>query len=202
MKKKVIIIGAGGHGKVLANLISHCNDTVVGYLDDTKNIGSKVLDHIVLGKLDDIYNFNECEFIIGIGDNISRKSIADKYNVKWYTAIHPTAVLSKYVQICEGTVIMANTVINCSSKIGKHCIINTGCIVEHDNILNDFVHLSPNTTLCGSVEIGEMTHLGAGVTVRDHISICGNCIIGLGAAVIKKIDIPGIYIGIPAKKIN
>ena len=94
MKKNVIIIGAGGHGKVLANLISLCNDTVIGYLDDTKSIGSKVFGYSILGKFDDIYNFNDCEFIIGIGDNISRKRIADKYNVKWYTAVHPTADLS------------------------------------------------------------------------------------------------------------
>ena len=95
---------------------------------------------------------------------------------------------------------MANACINSSANIGKHCIINTGAIVEHDNQLEDYVHISPNATLCGTVKIGESTHIGAGVTVKNNINVTRNCTIGAGAVVVKNIEKEGIYVGVPAKK--
>ena len=97
---------------------------------------------------------------------------------------------------------MANAVINSSAKIGKHCIINTGAIIEHDNIIEDFVHVSPNATLCGTVKVGEETHIGAGTTVKNNINICKKCTVGAGAVVVKDIEEEGKYIGIPVKKID
>ena len=79
------------------------------------------------------------------------------------------------------------------------CIINTGSIIEHDNVVEDFVHISPNVTLCGTVKVGALTHIGAGVTVKNNIDICGNCIIGAGAVVVKNIEEEGIYVGVPAR---
>ena len=104
------------------------------------------------------------------------------------------------VHIEKGTVVMANAVINACTEIGKHCIINTGCIVEHDNMIEDYVHISPNSVLGGTVKIGECTHVGIGATVKNNITICENCIIGAGAAVVKDIEEKGIYIGVPGKR--
>ena len=140
------------------------------------------------------------EFIIAIGDNKKREEISHSPNLKFYTAIHPSAQIGLDVEIQEGTVIMANACINSSAKIGKHCIINTGAIIEHDNIIEDFVHISPNVALGGTVKIGESTHVGIGSIVKNNITICKNCTIGAGAVVVKNIIEEGTYVGVPARE--
>lgn len=208
MNKKVIIIGAGGHAKVIADIIDKSKDIVEGFLDDNKTKNEIIIkgkQYKVIGKINDCEKIQlenpEMEFVIAIGNNKVRKQIAERYeNLKFYTAIHPSSQIALDVEIGEGTVIMANTSINTSAKIRKHCIINTGAVVEHDNILEDYVHVSPNATLCGTVQIGELTHIGAGTTVRNNISICHDCIIGAGSIVVKNINEPSTYIGIPARK--
>ena len=97
---------------------------------------------------------------------------------------------------------MANACINSSARIGKHCIINTGAIIEHDNIIENFVHISPNSALGGTVRIGENTHIGIGSVVKNNITICKNCTVGAGAVVVKNIEKEGTYIGVPAKKLE
>ncbi len=190
----VIIIGASGHGKVIADIIEKNGDNVFAYLDDDLSRDG------VTGKIADCREYADKKFIIAIGNNKIRKRIAEEYkDLNYYTAIHPSAIIAKDVIIGEGTAVMAGTVINPSSVIGNHCIINSGSVVEHDNRLADFVHLSPNATLCGTVEVGENTHIGAGVTVKNNTNITANCIIGIGAAVIDDITEAGTYCGVPAK---
>ncbi len=165
-----------------------------------KKYGTKVLGYNVLGKIEDINNMKKnTSYVIAIGNNYIREQIYQKYKMKLYTAIHPTAVIAKDVSIGEGTVVMANACINSSAKIGKNCIINTGVIVEHENIIEDYVHISPNATLAGNVKIGKFTHIGAGATVINNKTITSNCIIGAGATVVKDINKKGTYVGIPAK---
>jgi len=203
MSKQVIIIGASGHGKVIADIVISSGDTVLGFLDDGKKKGTDIIGFDVLGTTDDYINFPNAEFVIAIGNPDIRKRIAEKLPVKWYTAIHPRATISKLdVSIGEGTVIMANAVVNPSAKIGKHCIINTGAIVEHDNHLADYVHLSPNATLAGIVTVGEGTHIGAGATTKQVINIAANCTIGAGAVIVKDITESGVYAGTPARRIK
>lgn len=206
MYKNVIIIGAGGHAKVIADIVLKSGDVVVGFLDDNVEIDTVIIKENnlkVLGKVDSCYNLqekNDVEFVIAIGDNRIRQIISEKYDLKYYTAVHPTAVIGSEVSIAEGTVIMPNVCINCSSRIGKHCIINTGAIVEHDNEIDDFVHISPNATLAGTVKVGKATHIGVGAIIKNNISICERIIVGAGAVVVKNIEEPGIYVGIPATK--
>lgn len=204
MSKEIVIIGASGHGKVIADIVASSGNIVKGFLDDDNDIQEKeIIGFPVLGKIADYVNYKECEFVIAIGNPIVRKSIAESLDVKWHTAIHPRAVVSKLdTTIGEGTVIMANAVVNPSAKIGKHCIINTGAIVEHDNVLCDFVHISPNATLAGSVTVGECTHIGAGASTKQVLSITNNCVIGAGASVVKDITESGTYVGVPARKIK
>ena len=202
MLEKVIILGAGGHAKVIADIVIKRGDILVGFLDDfTTN--KEVIGYPVLGKISDLYDFkNKTEFIIGIGNNSIRRDIAEKYEVKWYTAIHPISAIAIDVNISEGAVIMANAVINTSAKLGKHCIINTGAIVEHDDVIADYVHLSPQSVLGGNVTIGERTHIGIGAVVRNGINITSDCVIGAGTVVVKDITEKGTYIGIPATRMN
>ena len=205
MHKKVIIIGAGGHAKVIADIIEKSGDEVVGFLDDNKENGATVIkNYKVIGDLNNRFAMavtkKDVEFIIAIGDNKKREEISHSPNLKFYTAIHPSAQIGLDVRIEEGTVVMANVCINSSARIGKHCIINTGAIIEHDNIIEDFVHISPNTSLGGTVKIGESTHVGIGSIVKNNITICKNCTIGAGAVVVKDILEEGTYIGVPAKR--
>lgn len=204
MSKSVVIIGASGHGKVIADIIVNSGDKVLGFLDDADDVqGKKIIGFPVLGKTADYDNYRDCEFVIAIGNPYVREKISNELPVKWYTAIHPTAVISSLdVEIGEGTVIMANAVVNPSARIGKHCIINTGAIVEHDNILEDYVHLSPNVTLAGIVKVGKSTHIGAGSCTKQVLNIASDCIIGAGSVIVKDITESGTYVGVPARKIK
>lgn len=203
MSKSVVIIGASGHGKVIADIIIKSGDKVVGFLDDGVEKGTLVAGIEVLGKTEDCKEFADCEFVIAIGNPYIREKIADMLPVKWYTAIHPTAIISSIdVEIGEGTVVMANAVINSSAKIGKHCIINTASVIEHDSVLEDYVHISPNATLAGIVTIGKFTHIGAGACTKQVINIASDCIIGAGSVIVKDITETGTYVGVPVKKIK
>lgn len=204
MSKSVVIIGASGHGKVIADIIANSGDKVLGFLDDADDVqGKKIIGFPVLGKIADYDNYKDCEYVIAIGNPYVREKISNELPVKWYTAIHPTAVISSLdVEIGEGTVIMANAVVNPSARIGKHCIINTGAIVEHDNILEDYVHLSPNVTLAGIVKVGKSTHIGAGSCTKQVLNIASDCIIGAGSVIVKDITESGTYVGVPARKIK
>lgn len=203
MSKSVVIIGASGHGKVIADIVLKSGDKVIGFLDDGIEKGKLIVGFEVLGKISDYKNYSDYEFVIAIGDPHIREKIADALNVKWHTAIHPTAVISSLdVEIGEGTVVMANAVINSCAKIGKHCIINTGAIVEHDNILSDYVHLSPNVALAGMVSVGKSTHIGTGACTKQVVNIASNCIIGAGSVIVRDINESGTYIGVPARKIK
>lgn len=204
MNKDVIILGAGGHAKVVADIVVRSGDNLLGFLDDNIEVGTKIIgEYAVLGTLEDSTHVsyrNNIYFAYGIGDNRIRRKIHDKFKLNYYTAIHPTATIGLNVQIGEGTVIMPNAVVNPSAKIGIGCIINTCAVVEHDNIIGDFVHISPNATLCGSVRVGDCTHIGAATVVRNNISICGSVIVGAGAVVVKNITEQGVYVGVPAQK--
>lgn len=200
MNKEVILIGASGHSKVIADIIKKNHDIVYGYLDDAPLLDSSLN---ILGKTEDFYKYRDKDFIIAIGNNKIRKIISEKCgNIKYYTAIHPSAVISDKVTVGEGSCIMAGAVINENVKIGKHCIINTNATIEHDDIIDDYVHISPRTVLCGNVKIGTRTHVGAGATIINNISITSECIIGAGATVVKDINTTGTYVGVPAKKVK
>lgn len=200
MSEQVIVIGGGGHAKVVIDCILSAGDRVVGVLDDGLDIGNIVLNIPVLGKIEDYIKYTDKQFIIAIGSNVVRRRIAENMKVKWYTAVHPRSVVSQYADIGAGTVVMPNAVINAGTSVGEHCIINTGAAVEHDNQLEDYVHISPAASLGGTVSIGKETHIGIGATVKNNIHICDSCIIGAGAVVVKSITESGTYVGIPAYK--
>lgn len=193
MNRKVIVIGASGHGKVVADIVLANSDKVIGYLDDDPAKDC-------LGDIDSYINYPEAEFIIAIGNTENRKEISQKLKCKWYTAIHPSAVVSQSAFVGPGTVIMPNAVVNAGATIGEHCIINTGAIVEHDNYIGAYTHVSVGAKLGGGVRVGSSVWIGIGATISNNIFVCDNTLIGAGAVVVKNINFPGTYIGIPAKK--
>ena len=208
MQKKVIIIGAGGHAKVVADIVKSSGDQIVGFLDDNIDLRDNTIfeDKIVLGttRVEDVEKYKDNYFIIGIGSNRVRKIISEKYpELNWYTAIHPSAIIGSNVEIGEGSVVMAGTIINTGTVIGKHCIINTSSSIDHDNVLEDYVHVSPGSHLAGAVKIMKGTWICSGVTIINNITIGNNNVIGAGATVIRNIEEENsTFIGIPAMKIG
>lgn len=203
MKHNVIILGTGGHGKVIADIVLCSGDQIIGFLDD--NAENKLfLGFPVLGRCKDYIKFPDAEFIVAIGNGAIRKKLVDRMSdVRWYTAIHPSACISTLdVSIGGGSAVMPNAVVNAGAKIGCHCIVNTGSVVEHDNTLSNYVHIAVGAKICGTVRIGEETWIGAGATVRNNLSICSQCMIGAGAVVVKDIVQAGTYVGIPAKRLR
>lgn len=205
MSKDVIIIGAGGHAKVIADIIYKSGDNLIGFLDDNlANKGKEIyLGKKVIGTTKDIEIYNKNYFIIGIGNNSIRKKINNENNLKLYTAIHPSAIIAEDVKIGTGSVIMAGVVINPGTVIGKNCIINTCSSLDHDNLLEDYVHISPGAHLAGTVTIKEGTWICTGAIVKNNITIGKNNIIGAGGVVIKDIiEENTTYVGVPAKRIK
>lgn len=203
MNEKVVIIGASGHGKVIADIILKSGDEVVGFLDDNPELKNGFIGFPVLGRVKDAPKFKEYKFVIAIGNADIRERIADEFALNWYTAIHPTAVISSIgVEIGEGTVVMANATINSDAKIGRHCIINTGAIVEHDNIIEDLAHVSVGTKLAGNVTVGRKAWVGIGSQIIQGKKIGNETMIGAGAVVINDISSKRTAVGCPAKDIK
>lgn len=192
---KVVILGAGGHARVIADIIEACGDEVTAFLDDDPKA------QLRSGKIGDYVRYEKSEFIIGIGDAAVREKLSE-LPVKWYTAVHPSAIISKSAKICEGTAVMPCAVINSGAYVGKHCIINTSAVVEHDDTVEDYAHISVGVKLGGTVHIGKSTWVGIGATVRNNIDICGGCMIGAGAVVTDNIREKGQYVGLPAGKVK
>lgn len=204
MKDKLIIIGASGHGKVCADIAIKMNkwDKIV-FLDDNENL-NELLGLKVVGKSNEFKNFiNEYEFIVGIGNNKIRekfhKDISDLKG-EFATLIHPNSIIGLEVEIDQGCIFMAGTVINCSTKIGEGSIVNTGSTIDHDCIISNFVHVSPGVHVAGTVNIGERTWLGIGCNIINNVNVCDDCIIGAGGVVTKNIEEPGTYFGVPIRR--
>lgn len=195
--KKLIIIGASGHGKVISDIAIRNGYQDIVFLDDDENV-KECAGFPVVGKTCEAKGMDG-DKIVAIGNAKVRERIQEDISGV-ITLIHPDAVISRRVKIGEGSVIMAGTVINTDAVIGKGCIINTGASVDHDCRVGDYVHVSVGSHLSGTVEIGRRTWIGAGATVSNNLNICGDCMIGAGAVVIKNIDKPGTYVGVPARE--
>lgn len=199
--KTLAIIGASGHGKVIADIAKKNGYTNIVFFDDNEDI-HKCGSYPVTGKSAEARTFAG-DIVVGIGNAAIRKKIQETIPVeKLVTLIHPDAVIAEDVVIGAGTVVMAGVVINSGVQVGKGCIINTCSSVDHDSILGDYVHIAVGSHLCGTVLVGSETWIGAGATVSNNVAICSECIIGAGAVVVKDIKKLGTYIGIPAKQIS
>lgn len=204
--KKLLIIGASGHGRVVADIALKMNSwQQIAFLDDDENLKYSMGMEII-GKLNDAYTYiDDYDIFVAIGNNKIRKKIQSQLEMagaKIPTLIHPSAIIGEKVELGAGTVVVAGAVINCCSKIGEGCIVNTGSTIGHDNVIEDFVHIAPGAHLGGTVRVGNDTWVGIGSTVINNVTIIGGCMIGAGAVVVKDITEVGTYVGVPAKKIK
>src|SRR5690606_14828018 len=139
-----------------------------------------------------------------IGDNAKRQELQDQLELAGASIpvlVHPTAEIGEQVDIGIGTVVMAGVVINCCTTIGKGCIINTASTVDHDNVIEDYVHISPGVHTAGFVKIGKSSWLGIGSIVSNDITITKDSVIGAGSVVIENLIEPGTYVGIPVRRV-
>lgn len=197
--KTIAIFGAGGHTKVIIDLIIELNQyTIIGIYDDNKE--GSFEDIPIIGKIDGNVNINYDEYIIGIGNDNIRKQIYEQFlNLRWAVLIHPRSIVSKRAMIDDGTLVFAGAVIQTGVKIGKQCIINTNCNIDHESIINDFSSICPGVTICGNVVIGELTFIGANSTIIHGKIIGEKCIVGAGTVVIRNVDDNSKTVGNPGK---
>lgn len=196
---RLIVIGASGHGKVVADIAALSGYKDIVFLDNDPGVKT-CAGYPVLGP-DTMTSELDGDVFIAVGKAETRKKLMERdANRNFPVLIHPSAVVAKRAEIAAGSVVMAGAVINPGAQIGKGCIINTSSSVDHDCLVGDYVHISVGAHLSGTVVVGEGTWIGTGAIVSNNISICGGCMIGAGAVVIKNINEPGTYVGVPAKK--
>jgi len=200
MESRIMLYGASGHGKVILDILKSVSKDVFCILDDAPKTG--IISGIKVINTSQFEIHQDDQIILSIGNNNIRKKITSRLNCNFAKAIHHTSIISNEAFIEEGTVVMANVTINPDSKIGKHCIINTGAIIEHDCIIEDFVHISPGVALAGNVFVGEGTHIGINATVIQGIKIGKWATIGAGSVVIKDIPDYAVVVGNPGKIIK
>lgn len=198
----LVIVGASGHGRVVADIARKNGYVDIAFLDDnpaTESCG----DYQVVGRCKEALRYRSSDFIVAIGNAGVRRKIQTELSemgLHVVSLIHPAAVVASEVKIGIGTVVMAGAVINPCTEIGQGCIINTCASVDHDCRIGDYVHVSVGAHVAGTVIIGDNTWIGAGATVSNNIEIVEDCMIGAGAVVVKSIEESSTYIGIPARK--
>lgn len=196
---RLVIIGASGHGKVVADIAILNGYSDVVFLDDDLS-AAFCFDYPVVGKSDAA---PDGEVFVAVGNAEIRKRFMELYDDRIQPVlIHPSAVVAKDVEIDCGTVVMAGAVVNPGAKIGRGCIVNTSSSIDHDCTIGDYCHVAVGAHLSGTVSVGSMVWIGAGATVINNVNICGGCIIGAGAVVIKDIEEDGTYIGVPIKRMS
>lgn len=202
--KKLIIIGAGGHGKVIADIAKKNGYDDIAFLDDNAS-RTECSGYSVIGTSKDVLQYTDRDFIVAIGNSQIRQKVQDtlaEAGVRVVTLVHPGASVGENVTLGEGTVVVAGAVINPDSKIGKGCIVNTCASVDHDCAVDDYSHVSVGAHVCGTVKVGKRVWIGAGATVINNVNICDDAIIGAGAVIISDVSERGTYAGVPAKKIK
>lgn len=190
------LYGAGGHAKVISEILEAQGMDVDGFIDDNAAL-TEFMGHRVRHSAQDIKTV-----LVSIGNNKVREKVAAalaRQGVTFGMAVHPDAVISPTAGLGEGTAIMAGVVVNSCARVGRHCILNTGCSVDHDCRIDDFVHISPHATLCGAVMVGEGSWIGAGSVVIPGIRIGRHCVVGAGSVVVRDIPDGAVAYGNPAR---
>lgn len=195
--KNILIYGASGHAKVIADIILGNNDyNIIGFLDSFKPINEDIFGFKIIGNLntlpDLIDKHNIDGIIIGIGDNTLRKKASIKISkiapsLEFVSAVHSNAIIAKDVVISEGSVIMPGTIVNVNAKIGRFCILNTKSSLDHDSEMDDFSSLAPSVSISGNVKIGECSSICLGASIIQNITIGNYTVVGAGSLVLKSI---------------
>ena len=207
MSKPIIILGNGGHAKVLIEILQEQNREIVGFTAPFNKENSYGFAY--LGKDEEIFGFGftEVELVNGLGSvtvNPLRKNIFKLFKNRGYTfanVIHPSSIISPSAIIGEGVQIMAGTIIQTNAFIADNTIINTGVKIDHDSVVYEHVHIAPGTTISGNVHVRANTHIGTGTSIIQGITIGEGCLIGAGSVIVKDIRDKAKAFGVPAKEV-
>jgi sugar O-acyltransferase (sialic acid O-acetyltransferase NeuD family) len=210
--KDIVIIGAGGFAREVAWLIEDINYkynlwNLIGYIDENLNNKNTVLnEYKVLGDFSDMKIFDEdIYYVCAVGDTYIRKELsrkAEKIGLKPAVLIHPSVMLSKHVEVGEGTIICAGNIITVNVKIGKNVIINLDCTIGHDVEIHDYVTVLPSVNISGNVILEEGSNIGTGSAIIQGKRVGEYSIIGACAVVVKDIPQNCTAVGCPAKVIS
>lgn len=195
--KRLLIIGAGGHGRVAADIAKRIGYQEIAFLDDEPREG------VIASTSQFIQFIDDSDFFVAIGNSSTRESIQRNLmnaNASVVTLIHPSAIIADGVKIGQGCLVSAGAIICVDAVIGDGTIVNTSASVDHDCVIENFVHIAVGAHVCGTVNIGSRTWVGAGATVNNNVNIVGDCMIGVGAVVVSSITESGTYTGVPARK--
>lgn len=211
MNKPVLILGAGGHAKVLLSTLQLIQKPVLGLLEaDETKIGLNVLGVPIIGTDEEVLRYapEKIELVNGMGavrPTKKRQEMFDTFKEKGYlfaSVIHPSALLAGDVTLGEGVQIMAGAVLQTSVKVGSNSIVNTKASLDHDCILEEHVHIAPGVTLSGNVHIGRNSHVGTGAVVIQNIEIGSNSLIAAGAVVVTNVVSGKVIKGIPGRTVS
>lgn len=204
MGRELLIIGAGGHGKVAADIAKKMEIyDRIAFLDD--DVSKRVDGYAILGTVKEYGRWKETyEFFIAVGNNTVRRDIQKRLErqAQVATLVHPSAVIGDGVELGDGTIVMANAVINSGTVTGAGVIVNTGSTIDHDCRIGSYVHVAPGCHISGNVAVGDGSWIGVGSCIANNVRLCSECLIGAGAAVIRDIEKRGTYVGVPAKMIK
>lgn len=200
----VILVGYGGHAKVIADSCLENEYSIKGYIDKV-NQNDDLFKLKYLGTEQDYQVQNNDFFFPAVGDNNLRQKLinwVEQISENKLILIDSSARVSKSVSCGSFTFVAKNVSVNASSSIGKGVILNTSSVIEHECIIEDFVHVAPGAVLAGNVSVGKLSFVGANTTVKQGVKIGANCIIGAGAVVLHNIEDNQTWVGNPAKRIK
>jgi len=205
---KVILLGGGGHCKVVIDTLSTLGIIPFGIVDDDDTFqGKEIIGIPVLGTIDELRDYaGKVEYsVITITDPTTRHLLSKRCNdfsADLSGFAHPSATISSFATVSSKAQICSGSVINPSSLIEDHTIINTGAIIEHDSIIGQYSHIAPGARVLGGAKIGEECLIGASATVLPNVSVGKGAVVGAGAVVIHNIESNSKYVGVPAKKVE
>lgn len=202
--KSIVLVGAGGHGKVVAEIAELNGYTNISFLDNAYPDRLENGAWNICGRPEELnfYISNGFDYTISIGNNATRaRMFFEMGEYKSPALIHPDAVVSRYAKIGSATVIAANAVVNPEAKIGSGVIVNTSCTIDHDCEISKFAHVSPGAHIAGGVKIGERSWIGIGASIREGVTIGCDVIVAAGACVVKNIPDGVTVAGVPAKQV-
>ncbi len=206
--KKVVIVGAGGFGREVVEIFKDQNKQkkewdILGFIDENKNLYGKIINNYkVLGGLDWFKKNNDVGCVCAIGEPKAKKKTVEKLqnmNVMFYNAIHPSVIMSDFIELGQGVIICAGTILTVNIKIGNHVIINLNCTIGHDAVIEDYCSAMPAVKINGNNTINKGVYIGTGATFIHQISIGAWSTIGAGAVVVNEIPKNVIAVGVPAK---
>jgi sugar O-acyltransferase (sialic acid O-acetyltransferase NeuD family) len=204
----VIVVGASGHAKVVIDIIERVGRQRIVGLVDREGTGHRIWDYDVLGTTDALpaiaARMGVSGYVLGVGSNSVRRRVTElmgeeAFEMTLFSAVHPSAVLGREVEIGAGTVVMAGATVNASCRIGRGCVINTGASLDHDGVMEDYSSLAPGAVVGGGCHIGPEAWIGIGATIVQQIRVGARATVGAGSTVLRDVDPDVVVIGTPAR---